>query len=243
MERQRLHNRYIELCKEHGISVLVTNNNAADAPKYELIDNNGVHNIVLNDTKIDASMYEAFLAYAVSLLLLPNLVLKTERLIIRRFCMNDAAACFPFMSDEQGMYLDGCKPFHTMDEEYWERMKLFEEREGQYVIVLRSINEVIGTINVFDDDSRAVSSKEIGYAISPKYQRNGYAYEAISAIVNLLQNDLLFDMVVAGVLPENIPSIKLLEKLGFSREGIHHKALWHEGLDQPADLMYYYIDR
>lgn len=243
MERQRLHNRYIELCKEHGISVLVTNNNAADAPKYELIDNNGVHNIVLNDTKIDASMYEAFLAYAVSLLLLPNLVLKTERLIIRRFCMNDAAACFPFMSDEQGMYLDGCKPFHTMDEEYWERMKLFEEREGQYVIVLRSINEVIGTINVFDDDSRAVSSKEIGYAISPKYQRSGYAYEAISAIVNLLQNDLLFDMVVAGVLPENIPSIKLLEKLGFSREGIHHKALWHEGLDQPADLMYYYIDR
>ena len=243
MERQRLHNRYIELCKEHGISVLVTNNNAADAPKYELIDNNGVHNIVLNDTKIDASMYEAFLAYAVSLLLLPNLVLKTERLIIRRFCMNDAAACFPFMSDEQGMYLDGCKPFHTMDEEYWERMKLFEEREGQYVIVLRSINEVIGTINVFDDDSRAVSSKEIGYAISPKYQRNGYAYEAISAIVNLLQNDLLFDMVVAGILPENIPSIKLLEKLGFSREGIHHKALWHEGLDQPADLMYYYIDR
>lgn len=243
MERQRLHNRYIELCKEHGISVLVTNNNGADAPKYEHIDNNGVHNIVLNDTKIDASMYEAFLAYAVSLLLLPNLVLKTERLIIRRFCMNDASACFPFMSDEQGMYLDGCKPFHTMDEEYWERMKLFEEREGQYVIVLRSINEVIGTINVFDDDSRAVSSKEIGYAISPKYQRNGYAYEAISAIVNLLQKDLLFDMVVAGVLPENIPSIKLLEKLGFSREGIHHKALWHEGLDQPADLMYYYIDR
>ncbi len=243
MEREQLHDRYIELCKEHGLSVLVTNNNAADAPKYERIDNNGVHNIVLNDTKIDAAMYEAFLAYAVSLLLLPNLVLKTERLVIRRFCMNDAAACFPFMSDEQGMYLDGCKPFHIMDEDYWERMELFEEREGQYVIVLQSINEVIGTINVFDDDSRAVSSKEIGYAISPKYQRNGYAYEAISAIVNLLQNDLLFDVVVAGVLPENIPSIKLLEKLGFSREGIRHKALWHEGLDQPVDLMYYYIDR
>ena len=243
MERQQLHHRYVELCKEHGISVLVTNNNAADAPKYELITNNDVHNIVLNDTKIDASMYEAFLAYAVSLLLLPNLVLKTKRLVIRRFCMNDAVACFSFMSDEQGMYLDGCKPFNTMDEDYWERMKLFEEREGQYVIVLQSINEVIGTINVFADDSRAVSSKEIGYAISPKYQRNGYAYEAISAIISLLQKELLFDLVVAGVLPENTPSIKLLKKLGFQKEGIRHKALWHEGLDKPVDLEYYYIDR
>ena len=50
-------------------------------------------------------------------------------------------------------------------------------------------------------------------------------------------------MVVAGVLPENIPSIKLLEKLGFCKEGIRHKALWHEGLDKPVDLVYYYLDR
>lgn len=243
MDRDQINKRYIELCKDYGISIVVSNNNAADAPRYDLNTNNGIHNIILNYSKIDVSMYESFLAYAVSLLLLPKLVLKTERLVIRRFCMDDAAACFTFMSDEPGMYLDGCKPFHTMDENYWERMKLFEEREGQYVIVLQSTNEVIGTINVFTDDSRAVSSKEIGYAISPKYQRNGYAYEAISAIINLLQKDLLFDMVVAGVLPENTPSIKLLEKLGFSNEGIRHKALWHEGLDKPVDLMYYYIDR
>ena len=243
MDRDQINKRYIELCKDYGISIVVSNNNAADAPRYDLNTNNDMHNIILNYSKIDVSMYESFLAYAVSLLLLPKLVLKTERLVIRRFCMDDAAACFTFMSDEPGMYLDGCKPFHTMDENYWERMKLFEEREGQYVIVLQSTNEVIGTIKVFTDDSRAVSSKEIGYAISPKYQRNGYAYEAISAIINLLQKDLLFDMVVAGVLPENTPSIKLLEKLGFSNEGIRHKALWHEGLDKPVDLMYYYIDR
>ena len=243
MERQQLHNRYIELCKKYGISVIVTNKNAADAPKYEIITNDGIHNIILNDAKLDASMYEVLLAYAVSMLLLPNLVLKTKRLFIRRFCMDDATACFSFLSDEQGMYLDGCKPFNTMDSDYWERMKLFEERESQYVIVLQSTNQVIGTINVFTDDSRAVSSKEIGYAISPKHQRNGYAYEAISAIISLLQKDLLFDMIVAGVLPENTPSIKLLEKLGFHNEGIRHKAIWHEVLDKPVDLRYYYIDR
>lgn len=243
MTIEQINGRYVDFCKDYGISITVTNIDTADAPKYECISDNDVHNIVLNLAFIDCSMYAAFLAYAVSLLLLPTLVLKTERLLIRRFCMNDAAECFAFMSDEQGMFLDGCKPFYAMDEDYWERMQLFEEREGQYVIVLRNTNEVIGTINVFSDDSRAVSSKEIGYAISPKHQRNGFAFEAISAMVNLLQKDLLVDMVVAGVLPENIPSIKLLEKLGFSREGIRHKALWHESLDKPVDLQYYYLDR
>lgn len=102
---------------------------------------------------------------------------------------------------------------------------------------------MIGTLNVFEDDSRAVESKEIGYAISPAHQRRGYAFEAIGAMVRLLQQNLMLDMVVAGVLPENTPSIRLLEKLGFSCEGMRHKALWHEGYDCPVDLLYYYKDR
>lgn len=243
MTCEHINNRYIELCKSYDISIDVSNAESKEAPKYEVINSDGMHTIVLNEAKIEHSMYDALLAYIVSGILLPKLVMRTERLVIRRFSMEDAAECFSFMSDKQGMHLDGCKPFDTMDDEYWERMKLFEQREGQYVIVLKSTNEVIGTINVFADDSRAVDCKEIGYAISPAHQRNGYAFEAISAILDLLQKDLLLDMVVAGVLPENTPSINLLEKLGFSREGIRHKALWHEGLERPVDLIYYYIDR
>lgn len=242
MERQHIHSRYVELCKKHGISVSVTNINTADAPAYEIKSNDLSRSIVLNDAKITASEYESYLAYAVSLLILPRLVLKTERLIIRRFCMDDAHACFTFMSDAHGMYMDGCKPFTSMDDTFWERMRLFEKREGQYVIILKSTNEVIGTINVFDDDSRAVMTKEIGYAVAPEHQRQGYAYEAISSMIDLLRKDLLFDMVVAGVLPENTPSARLLEKLGFSSEGTRHKTLWHEGLNKPVDLIYYYID-
>lgn len=243
MMREKINSRYIELCKAFGVTIAITNINTIDAPDYEICTNDDANTITLNDAKIDFSEYDTLLGYIVSLLLLPRLVLKTERLVIRRFRMDDAVACFDFMSDEQGTYMDCCKTFYTMDDEYWEQMKLFEQREGQYVIILQSTNEVIGSINVFVDNSRVVESREIGYGISPKYQRNGYAFEAVSAILNLLQKDLLIDMVVAGVLPENIPSIKLLEKLGFKREGIRHKAHWHEGLNKPVDLAYYYIDR
>ena len=243
MTSEQINSRYTELCKKYGIAIAVTNINSEDAPKYEVGTNGHLHTILLNDAKIQHSMYDALLAYIVSGILLPRLVMSTERLVIRRFRMEDAADCFSFLSDRQGRYQNGCKPFHEMDDEYWELMKLFAQQDGQYVIVLKSTNEVIGTVHVFPDDSRAVESKEIGYAISPKHQRKGYAFEALSALLDLLQNELLLDMVVAGVLPENIPSIKLLEKLGFSKEGIRHKALWHEGLDKPVDLVYYYIDR
>lgn len=234
--------RYERLCACHGIRAKIVFVEDENQYKY-IVEGENDRIITINTKWIPLSEVESVLAYAVSEILLPHLVLQTERLVIRRFRMTDAEACFPFMSDERGMVLDGCKPFAAMDEDYLERMRLFEERTGQYVITLKHTGEVVGTINVFADDSRAVESKEIGYAVSPAHQRKGYAFEALSAIVRLLQQDLMLDMVVAGVLPENTPSIRLLEKLGFSCEGLRHKALWHEGLERPVDLLYYYKDK
>lgn len=243
MMEQQINERYRLLCERCGVAVSIETVTQADAPAYQLQKASGCHIIRINRAAIPPSSYESFLGYVVSLVLLPELVLQTERLELRRFRMDDAAACFPLMSDDEGMYLDGCKAFPVMDEAYWERMTFFAQQEGQYVIVLRSTNEVIGAIKVFADDTRAVESREIGYDIAPGHRRNGYAFEALSALLRLLQQELLLDMVTAGVLPENMPSIRLLEKLGFHREGIRHKALWHEALDQPVDMVYYYRDR
>lgn len=62
-------------------------------------------------------------------------------------------------------------------------------------------------------------------------------------MLGFLQTELMFDLVVAGVLPENVKSIGLLEKLGFQKEGMRRKAIWHEGIGKPVDLVYYYRDR
>ena len=53
----------------------------------------------------------------------------------------------------------------------------------------------------------------------------------------------MLDMVSAGVFRENTASHGILVKLGFRSEGIRHKAVWHEGLNKPVDLQYYYRDR
>ncbi len=237
----RLNKQYETLCAQNGLPLKIATVTGAEAPRHEVSEADGIVTLSLNPSKIRD--YKSYLAYAVRSVLLPRLTLKTDRLILRRFHMEDAAACFAFMSDEESAYMDCCKHFKSMDKEYEKRMELFAQREGQYMVTLRLSGEVIGTVNVFADDSRAVECMEIGFSIAPAHQRKGYAFEAISALVHLLQNELELDMVVAGVLEENERSIQLLTKLGFQKEGLRHKAVWHEGLHCPVDLVYYYRDR
>ena len=235
--------RLESLCRRNGILLKIHTTDDPDEPKVQTGEENEVHTVTLNTTKIPAEEYDAYAGYHVGTILLPKLVLETERLILRRYREEDAEDCFAFLSNEQDAYMDCCRAFTAMDEEFYERVKLFGQRETQYMITLKDSGEVIGTVNVFADDARAVDAKEIGYSIAPAHQRKGYAFEALSALLALLQKELCLEMVTAGILPENVASEKLLAKLGFRKEGLRHKAVWHEGLDNPVDLVYYYRDR
>lgn len=244
MNTQLIHRKYATLLAEFGIQASIETTCGPDHPAQEVIEENGCFLIRLNPSKFNPDVsYEAYLEYNARKILLPRLVLETERLILRRFRMEDAPDCFALLSDEAGAYMDCCKAFPEMDEAFHRQMELFAQQETRYMIELKSTEKVVGTINLFEDNSRAVEAMEIGYGITPGYQRRGYAYEALSALIHLLQNRLQLEMIVAGTLPENIPSEKLLKKLGFHPEGIHHKAVWHEGLNRPVDLQYYYIDK
>lgn len=240
---EKINKKYIDLCSEFGLDVSINREESPSLPGCSVADTDGKKLITVNTALISEDEYESFLAYSVGKLLLPNLVLETERLTVRRFRPEDSVDCLELVSDEQGSYMDCCKPISEMNEEFAQLMELFAERDGQYVLVLRESGKVIGTVHVFDDDSRAVETKEIGYAVSPSYRRSGYAFEALTAIIKLLCEDLHTELIVAGVLEENIPSAKLLEKLGFVREGLRRKCTWHEGLNKPVDLIYYYRDR
>ena len=226
-----------------GIPLTIKTICDTDGCKQQTITENGKNVITLNAAAISESEYESHAGYFVRRILLPQLKLETERLLLRRYHPQDAEQCFAFLSNEQDAYMDCSKAFTKMNEEYQELMDLFAQRESQYMIVLKESGEVIGTINVFADDSRAVDAMEIGYSIAHAHQRKGYAYEALSALLGLLQNDLCLEMVTAGILPENTASEKLLQKLGFQREGLRHKAVWHDGSGKPVDLIYYYRDR
>jgi [ribosomal protein S5]-alanine N-acetyltransferase len=60
---------------------------------------------------------------------------------------------------------------------------------------------------------------ETGYGILPQYWNKGYATEALRALLEWVKETGRFAKVFAQVLPDNIGSIKVLEKNGFVWDG------------------------
>ena len=78
---------------------------------------------------------------------------------------------------------------------------------------------------------------EIGYIIDPAHHRRGIATEAVSAMLDFCFGELRLHRVQAFTHPDNIASRKLVEKLGFRREGLLRDNL-RVGDDWRDDVLY-----
>lgn len=68
-------------------------------------------------------------------------------------------------------------------------------------------------------------SAEVWYKIDSKYWGKGYATEALTMLLNFSFNVLKLHRIEAGCAVENIASVKVLEKIGMTREGMKRKKL------------------
>ena len=87
----------------------------------------------------------------------------------------------------------------------------------QLAIVNKIDNKLIGDVGIhFLGDNAQV---EVGYTLAPGFQGQGYATEALKAVISYLFFDLEKHRITASVDPNNIESIRLLERLGMRKEG------------------------
>ena len=80
---------------------------------------------------------------------------------------------------------------------------------------------IVGTVafRSFNEAPHLLSC-QIGYKIDQDCRRRGYAREAISTGCDIMFHDRGLHRIEAMVLPDNIASCRLLEGLGFEREGL-----------------------
>lgn len=214
--------RYVRVCRKYGLEIEVA---LARDGEMERVDG---RRVALNVERVPAGEFERRLARNVRRLLLPRLALETDRLVLRGFRPGDAGDCFAFLSDRQTCYDDGgYEPFLEMNEEYARLMARFAEQPLRKMIVLRKTERVIGTVNLFELDDRAVEGYELGYVLSPAHRRQGYATEAVRALCDCLLNELGADLLFATAIEGNAASLRLLERLGFRCEGRRTKAFRH----------------
>jgi len=95
---------------------------------------------------------------------------------------------------------------------------------NQLAIELRSDGSLIGDcgIHILADTRIA----EFGITLAPAHHSQGYAAEALKAVLQLLFVELKKHRVCASVDPRNLPSIALMARLGMREEGHFVQSLW-----------------
>lgn len=100
----------------------------------------------------------------------------------------------------------------------------FNKTNFWWSISLKETNQFIGEAGLNLSITK-YKSGEIFYSLNPTYWNKGYATEAVETILTYGFVDLGLHRISAGVATENEGSIKLLERVGMSREGKHRKIL------------------
>ncbi|MGE7672691.1 GNAT family N-acetyltransferase [Lysinibacillus sp. NPDC094403] len=148
--------------------------------------------------------------------------IKTKRLLIREFEVQDWQAVWEYTSNPNVMkYI----PEGVFNEEDAKKFVSENSREKAkyFPIILISENIVIGHIvfhQYFGDHTY-----EIGWVLNPNYYNNGYASEAARAILDYGFKDMKLHRIIATCQPENIPSYRVMEKIGMRREGYFKKCI------------------
>lgn len=155
--------------------------------------------------------------------------LTTKRLIIRPLALSDHAGFFAYRSDSDANKYQGWIPKTLADAELFINKLTHEINTPnswyQLALIEKTNNKLIGDLGLhfFDAQNKQV---EVGCTIGKAYQQKGYASEAITQVIHFLFTELQKHRVVASIDPKNIGSIRLVEHIGFRKEGHFRESLW-----------------
>ncbi|KMY54391.1 GNAT family acetyltransferase [Bacillus sp. FJAT-27231] len=147
--------------------------------------------------------------------------LYTERLYLRKMTVEDASSLFKIWSDPDVTRFMNIDHFTEEDQAkdiimYLDELS-HENKAVRFSIIEQQSNQIIGSCgyNFLDFEN---AKTEIGYDIAKIHWGKGYAPEAVSALIDHAFHPLNFNRIEAKVEPENINSIKVLQKLTFTFE-------------------------
>lgn len=150
--------------------------------------------------------------------------LNTPRLLLRRFRLDDAADLYEYLSDPQTYRFEPGEPLERTQAD--QRAADLAASPHFWAVVLRATGKVIGQLYLKQIEPPERLTCELGYILSPAYQRQGYGAEAAAARVRQALTAGGMHRIVAHCNPENTASWRLLERIGFRREGLHRQDIF-----------------
>jgi len=167
-------------------------------------------------------------------------MLETERLLLRRFGPDDATALAAYRSDPNvSRYQAWNSPVSVAQA----RLLVADFAAGeprslgwfQYAVERTARPGLIGDVGV--DRRDGGRQAEIGFSFAAEHQGHGFATEAVRRIVEHLLVEEGLHRVTAQCDARNDRSARLLERVGFRREGHLVSSTWAKG-EWTDDLLF-----
>lgn len=167
--------------------------------------------------------------------------IETQRLLIRDVETGDG---IPFVEMAADGSLNDCgfdKDCGNWITKWIDEAKGFAFRDNPntdylaYTITLKAEDTVIGSVgcSYYED----LQKTGITYFIGAQYRGNGYAVEAVKAYTEYFLNHYNVKRIIATVRNENIPSWKVIEKVGFI---LNEKRMYKDLNDDEEKLYHFY---
>jgi ribosomal-protein-alanine N-acetyltransferase len=150
-------------------------------------------------------------------------IIETERLVLKGFSPEDMTFIFENYPKEKIMNFLG----HLSEADY--QAEEFKQKNGYaafnrsfmlFLMVEKSSDKIIGRCGLHNWNKEHKRA-ELGYNITIEdYKQKGLMTEAVNAIIEYGFNELKLHRIEAMVGSNNIPSLKILEKHSFVKEGV-----------------------
>jgi [ribosomal protein S5]-alanine N-acetyltransferase len=166
-------------------------------------------------------------------------ILTTERLTLRPLEISDAPALFAARGDAEVMrYWDWPAQTSVEQVEGIIRDHFPEVEDGNvlwWAVTLTVDGRVIGECDLSEIDDRH-GRAEVGFLFNRSYWGNGYAFEAMTAVKDYAFNRLKLERLWARFHAGNVASQRLLERLGFAREGTLKRHIFRDGERRDCEI-------
>ena len=161
--------------------------------------------------------------------------LETDRLVLREHRPDDLAALHAMLSDPwTTWYIPEMRKADPFETEAYLRSVMRDEEAHlrlRYNLIIqeRAGGEAIGSLGLHAIDGGDDGAHYgLGYFIRRDLWNRGFATEAVTAALDFIFSADAF-RVSASCLAENLGSRRVLEKCGFTQEGLLKQHTWHDG--------------
>jgi [ribosomal protein S5]-alanine N-acetyltransferase len=168
--------------------------------------------------------------------------IETRRLVLRPLAISDAPAIYAYQSDAEVYRYMSPEPPASADAVAepiggWLALPV-EDRRPCWVIVLREVDCVVGTIS-FNQLDRKNSNGQLGYEVAREQWGKGIGTEAVRAVLNYGFGTMGLNRIAGYCWEGNVASRRVMEKAGMTYEGTLRQLRYAKGAYR--DMRFYSV--